>query len=66
MPYEVPLNRRVDGSRVRLCPPDGAGSYAEIVERGRPPRMVSAACINATSTYKLIERATYAGEVDPR
>lgn len=65
-PREIPLNRRVDGSRVRVCAQDSSAIYAEIAEAGRPPRPVGGACGNASPTYRMIEIAAYASGEDPR
>lgn len=64
MPAEVPLTRAVDGSRTRLCPPDSAPSFGEIVERGREPELILVPCINQTATFTLLNVATYASAVD--
>lgn len=59
-PHEIPLNRRIDGSRVRACPQDSSAIWAEITEAGRPARRVGGACITASPTYRMIEIAAYA------
>ena len=59
-PHEVPLNRRVDGSRRRLCPQDSSAVFADMAEAGGPRRRVGGACINATPTYRMIQTAAYA------
>lgn len=58
-PAEIPLNRRIDGSRVRLCPQDRSPLFGEIAEPGRPPRLVGGACRNGSPSYRLIELAIY-------
>lgn len=64
-PYEIPLNRRIDGSRTRRCAQDSSGIWGEITENGAAPRRVGGACINSSPTYRMIEIATYAGPEDP-
>jgi hypothetical protein len=59
-PYDLPLNRRIDGARRRLCPPDSSSIIADMAEAGRPARRVGGACINATPTYQMIQIAAYA------
>ncbi|MDI1327354.1 MAG: hypothetical protein PSV23_11210 [Brevundimonas sp.] len=59
-PHDLPLNRRIDGSRRRLCPQDSSAIIADMAEAGRPRRSVGGACINATPTYRMIEIAAYA------
>jgi hypothetical protein len=59
-PRDLPLNRRVDGSRRRLCAQDSSAVIADIAEAGGPPRRVGAACINDTPTYQMIQTAAYA------
>jgi hypothetical protein len=64
MPAEAPLARPVDGSRTRLCPPDSAATFGEIVERGREPQLIVVPCINQTATFTLLNVATYASAED--
>jgi hypothetical protein len=59
-PHDVPLNRRIDGSRRRICAQDSSAIYGEITEAGRPPRLVGGACGEGGPTYRLIERTVYA------
>jgi hypothetical protein len=66
-PHEVPLNRRIDGSRRRMCAQDSSGIIAEMAEAGRPARRVGASCINSTPTYQMISNTAYAaGDSAPR
>lgn len=66
-PHEIPLNRRIDGSRRRMCAQDSSGVIAEMAEAGRPARRVGASCINSTPTYQMISNAAYAaGDPAPR
>lgn len=66
-PHEIPLNRRIEGSRRRMCAQDSSGVIAEMAEAGRPARLVGASCINSTPTYRMIENAAYAaGDPAPR
>lgn len=64
-PHEIPLNRRIDGSRTRLCAQDSSAVWGEIAENGAPPRRVGGACINASPTYRMIESAAYARGDEP-
>ena len=59
-PHDLPLNRRVDGLRRRLCPQDSSAIIADMAEAGRPARRVGGACINATPTYQMIQVTAYA------
>lgn len=59
-PHDLPLNRRIDGSRRRLCPQDSSRIHADMAEAGEPRRRVGGACINPTPTYQLIQTAAYA------
>lgn len=59
-PHDLPLNRRIEGSRRRLCAQDSSAIIAELAEAGRPARRVGGACINATPTYRMIGIAAYA------
>jgi hypothetical protein len=59
-PHDLPLNRRIDGARRRLCPQDSSAIIADMAEAGRPARRVGGACINATPTYQMIQIAAYA------
>lgn len=59
-PAEIPLNRRIDGQRRRLCAQDRSAIFGEITEAGQSPRLVGSACRNDSSTYRMIEVATYA------
>ncbi|KQY87216.1 MULTISPECIES: hypothetical protein [unclassified Brevundimonas] len=63
-PHDLPLNRRIDGSRRRLCPQDSSAIIADMAEAGRPRRSVGGACINGTPTYRMIQNAAYAA-ADP-
>ena len=65
-PHDLPLNRRIDGSRRRLCPQDSSGIIADMAEAGGPPRRVGSACINATPTYRMIQIAAYAAGDEAR
>ena len=66
-PHEIPLNRRIDGSRRRVCAQDSSAIFADMTEAGRPRRRVGGSCINATPTYQMIQIAAYAsGEPVPR
>lgn len=59
-PHDLPLNRRIDGSRRRLCPQDSSAIIADMAEAGGPRRRVGGACINGTPTYRMIQIAAYA------
>ena len=59
-PHDLPLNRRIDGSRRRLCPQDSSAIVADMAEAGRPARRVGGTCINPTPTYRMIGIAAYA------
>lgn len=59
-PHEIPLNRRIDGSRRRLCAQDSSAIIADMTEAGGPRRQVGASCINDTPTYRMIANAAYA------
>ncbi|HWQ87524.1 hypothetical protein, partial [Brevundimonas sp.] len=59
-PHDLPLNRRINGSRRRLCPQDSSAIIADMAEAGGPPRRVGGACINGTPTYQMIQNAAYA------
>lgn len=59
-PHDLPLNRRIDGSRRRLCPQDSSVIFGEMVEAGGPRRRVGGACINDTPTWRMIQNAAYA------
>ncbi|MFJ6024284.1 hypothetical protein ACIQC9_06780 [Brevundimonas sp. NPDC092305] len=65
-PAEIPLNRRIDGQRRRLCAQDRSALFGEIRENGQPARLVGAACRNDSPTYRMIEIATYATTSDER
>lgn len=66
-PHEIPLNRRIDGSRRRMCAQDSSAIIADITEAGGPRRRVGGACINSTPTYRMISNAAYAaGDPAPR
>lgn len=59
-PHDLPLNRRIEGSRRRLCAQDSSAIIADMAEAGRPARRVGGACINPTPTYRMIGIAAYA------
>lgn len=59
-PLDIPLNRSIDGSRRRVCAQDSSAIYGEIIEPGRVPRLVGAACANAGPTHRMIEIAAHA------
>ncbi|CAN7395982.1 hypothetical protein [Brevundimonas sp. LjRoot202] len=65
-PRDLPLNRRIDGSRRRLCPQDSSGIVADMAEAGGSPRRVGGACINGTPTYRMIQIAAYAAADESR
>jgi hypothetical protein len=58
-PHDLPLNRRIDGSRRRSCAQDSSAIYADMAENG-PRRRVGGACNRGSPTYRMIEIATYA------
>ncbi len=53
-PAVVPLNRRIDGQRRRICAPDGGVQFADVIEAGRPPRRVTIGCRNDSPTFVLV------------
>lgn len=59
-PREIPLNRRIEGSRRRLCAQDSSAIFGTITERGRSPQRVGAACGNSAPTQRMVEIAAYA------
>ncbi|RYE70379.1 MAG: hypothetical protein EOP17_00950 [Rhizobiaceae bacterium] len=59
-PRETPLNRRIDGSRRRLCAQDSSAILGTITESGRSPRRVGAACGGGAPTQRMVEIAVYA------
>lgn len=59
-PSRLPLNRTIDGSRIRICQPDGAYYIADIIEGGAPPRRVQSGCVNDTPTFVLMSTAAAA------
>lgn len=66
-PHEIPLNRRIDGSRRRMCAQDSSAIFADMAEAGGPRRRVGGACTNSTPTYRMIANAAYAaGDPAPR
>jgi hypothetical protein len=66
-PHDVPLNRRIDGSRRRVCAQDSSPIFADMAEAGGPRRRVGGSCINGTPTYQMIQNAAYAaGDPAPR
>lgn len=59
-PRDIPLNRRIDGSRRRVCAQDSSAIVADIAEAGRERRPVGGACNSSSPTYRMIEIAAYA------
>ncbi|WP_420478454.1 hypothetical protein [Brevundimonas sp. FT23028] len=53
-PAVLPLNRRIDGSRERICAPDGAAYFADMIVAGQPTRRIVHACINDSPTFNVI------------
>lgn len=63
-PQQLPLNRAIDGSRYRICSPDGSYYIADISEGGAPPRRVQSGCINDTPTFVMMSTAATASGWD--
>jgi hypothetical protein len=59
-PRDIPLNRKIDGSRRRICAQDSSAVFATITEIGRAPQRAGAACGNGAPTQRMVEIAAYA------
>lgn len=53
-PPVIPLRRRENGTRTRICPPDSTPYAALITEVGRPARRIFLACDQDTSTGNMV------------
>jgi len=63
-PAVLPLIRRIDGSRERICAPDGGAYFANIEVAGKPARRIIHGCINDSPTFRLLQTALLARASD--